>query len=99
MGAHVLRVTVDACDVAWLRPRPEDWGCDQTMKHYLCSTDADETQHGCGLSLASQVRPGPRPGSDSATSTPEESNAKDPRGVGTLPRHVGNVGYPMTPAA
>lgn len=54
--AHVLHVRDETCDVAWLRPQAEDWGCKQTMSRYLCSTDADETLHWNGVPIATRIR-------------------------------------------
>lgn len=54
--ADVLKVYGSSCDVAWRRPNAQQWGCDATMKHYLCSTDADETQHGVNLPISTRIR-------------------------------------------
>merc|ERR1719282_375954 len=54
--ANVLKVTNGICDVAWRRPRADQWGHPEIMQHYLCSTDADETLHGDGLTVATQIR-------------------------------------------
>lgn len=54
--ATVHRVGGGTCDVAWRRPQGANWGRDSTNARYLCSTGADETQHGQKIPLSNRVR-------------------------------------------
>merc|ERR1712232_1527647 len=53
--ANILKAGPVKCDVAWLRPNGLQWGS-SAMGRYLCSTGADETDHGENLPIASRVR-------------------------------------------
>ncbi|CAJ1389087.1 unnamed protein product [Effrenium voratum] len=55
--ANVTRSGNGTVDVAWLRPQGSVWGDKAEMSHYLCSTSADETQHGDKLPVSTHVRP------------------------------------------
>eukprot|EP00928_Gymnodinium_smaydae_P098114 TRINITY_DN9049_c0_g4_i1.p1 TRINITY_DN9049_c0_g4~~TRINITY_DN9049_c0_g4_i1.p1 ORF type:complete len:794 (+),score=119.69 TRINITY_DN9049_c0_g4_i1:370-2751(+) len=72
--ANVIRMHPDGatCDVAWLRPRGDHWGDQAYMRDYLCSTGADETQHGGGLAISTRIR---IPGESQAAFTTTEGNA------------------------
>jgi hypothetical protein len=52
--ANVLQSSHGTCDVSWLRPSADLWGSD--VGRYLCSTGADETLHGTGLSISTHIR-------------------------------------------
>lgn len=54
--ARIVKVHGNSCDILWLRPSAEQWGCKKTLKQYLCSTGADETLYWDDLSISSQVR-------------------------------------------
>jgi len=54
--ANVSQVRGATCDVAWLRPHAEDWGSNEAMRRYLCSTGADETLNWHDLPIGMRIR-------------------------------------------
>eukprot|EP00930_Biecheleria_cincta_P018308 TRINITY_DN14304_c0_g1_i2.p1 TRINITY_DN14304_c0_g1~~TRINITY_DN14304_c0_g1_i2.p1 ORF type:complete len:286 (+),score=28.18 TRINITY_DN14304_c0_g1_i2:104-859(+) len=54
--ARIVKMHGNSCDVSWLRPSADQWGCKTTLRQYLCSTGADETLFWDDLSIASQIR-------------------------------------------